>query len=154
MPLTFREVLGADPAADGLLAAHFDLMRAQSPAESCHVMTADELRGADARVFVGMEPEGRAVAVGALKPFGEGEAELKAMHCLQARRGQGYGRALLSHLVCVAEDAGVRTLWLETGSSAEFAAARALYASAGFEPCAPFGTYRPDPLSVFMTRSL
>ena len=31
---------------------------------------------------------------------------------------------------------------------------RALYARAGFVPCAPFGDYIEDPNSVFMTRTL
>jgi putative acetyltransferase len=32
-----------------------------------------------------------------------------------------------------------------------FAPARSLYASAGFTPCEPFGSYRPSPNSTFMT---
>ena len=32
--------------------------------------------------------------------------------------------------------------------------ARALYARHGFEVCGPFGDYRPDPHSTFMTREL
>jgi len=35
-----------------------------------------------------------------------------------------------------------------------FAAARALYARFGLEDCGPFGTYRLDPHSVFMTLDL
>jgi putative acetyltransferase len=45
-------------------------------------------------------------------------------------------------------------LWLETGSTESFIPARRLYASEGFTPCEPFGDYRCDPLSVYMTRSL
>ena len=37
---------------------------------------------------------------------------------------------------------------------AAFAPARALYESFGFVACAPFGDYRPDPNSVFMTLAL
>jgi putative acetyltransferase len=33
-----------------------------------------------------------------------------------------------------------------------FVAARALYAGNGFSYCAPFGPYKSDPNSVFMTR--
>jgi putative acetyltransferase len=35
-----------------------------------------------------------------------------------------------------------------------FAPARALYASAGFEPCGPFGDYQPSPSNTFMTMEL
>ncbi len=38
--------------------------------------------------------------------------------------------------------------------SFEFLAARTLYASEGFTECEPFGSYRPDPASTFMTRPL
>lgn len=43
---------------------------------------------------------------------------------------------------------------LETGSMAEFAPARALYAGAGFTECAPFGDYVPSTYSTFMTLEL
>jgi putative acetyltransferase len=129
-------------------------MQAQSPAESCHVMTAADLRAAGARVVAGRDASGEVVAIGAIKPLGDGMAELKSMHCAAALRGQGLGRALLRHLMAEARAAGLTSIWLETGSQAPFAAARALYQSEGFTDCGPFGDYRPDPLSVFMTRAL
>jgi putative acetyltransferase len=49
---------------------------------------------------------------------------------------------------------GYERLWLETGSSSHFVAARGMYESAGFEYCEPFGEYVEDPESVFMTLSL
>jgi putative acetyltransferase len=45
-------------------------------------------------------------------------------------------------------------LSLETGSWPYFAPARALYARHGFLECPPFGEYRPDRNSVFMTLAL
>jgi putative acetyltransferase len=150
----FDEVLGQDPAVDALMAAHVALMQSQSPAESCHVMTAEALRSSGARVFAGRDSTGQVVAIGAFKPLGEGAVELKSMHCAAALRGQGLGRALLAHLRTEARAAGFRTLWLETGSGPEFAAARSLYRSEGFADCAPFGGYAADPLSVFMTCTL
>jgi putative acetyltransferase len=41
---------------------------------------------------------------------------------------------------------------LETGAMDAFEPARSLYASAGFEPCGPFGDYAASPNSAFMTR--
>ena len=35
-----------------------------------------------------------------------------------------------------------------------FVAARSLYAGHGFASCPPFGSYLPDPNSVFLTRTL
>ena len=63
------------------------------------------------------------------------------------------GAALLRHVLEHARGAGLAALWLETGAEDFFAPARRLYARHGFVECGPFGRYRPDPLSVFMTRS-
>jgi putative acetyltransferase len=49
---------------------------------------------------------------------------------------------------------GFTRLSLETGSAEFFAPARRLYEKFGFEYCEPFADYRPDPLSVFLTRTL
>jgi len=43
---------------------------------------------------------------------------------------------------------------LETGSAPAFLAAQTLYASAGFNRCGAFGSYRQDPNSVFMSLRL
>jgi putative acetyltransferase len=48
--------------------------------------------------------------------------------------------------------AGVEMLRLETGVASH--AALALYEKIGFKRREPFADYRPDPLSVFMERSL
>jgi putative acetyltransferase len=60
-------------------------------------------------------------------------------------------RALLAHVVAEAQARGYARLSLETGSQPGFEPARRLYASLGFERCAPFGEYVEDPYSVFMT---
>ncbi|MCE8441339.1 GNAT family N-acetyltransferase, partial [Rhodovulum sulfidophilum] len=61
---------------------------------------------------------------------------------------------LLAAIRTEAKRRGYRALWLETGTSAPFAAARALYQSQGFKPCGPFGDYRIDPHSAFYTMRL
>jgi len=61
---------------------------------------------------------------------------------------------MLRHLLGDAASRGVRQLSLETGSTEFFAPARALYAGAGFVVCGPFGDYRDDPHSVYMTLTL
>jgi putative acetyltransferase len=43
---------------------------------------------------------------------------------------------------------------LETGVAPAFDAARALYTAAGFTTCPPFGAYRPDRHSTFLTLAL
>src|SRR4051812_27246912 len=73
------------------------------------------------------------------------------MHTVEAARGRGIGRAMVDRLVAVACERGYTRVSLETGAMEAFAAARSLYAAAGFEPCEPFGDYRPSRNSLFMT---
>jgi putative acetyltransferase len=72
------------------------------------------------------------------------------MHTARAARGRGVGRAMLDHLIGVTRDRGCRRVSLETGARPAFAPARALYASAGFTPCDPFGDYSPSRDSTCM----
>ena len=102
---------------------------------------------AAARLLAGIAVAG----IGAIRRLDAEHAEIKSMHTAAAMRGRGIGRAVLGYLIGVARDRGCRRVSLETGSAEAFAPARALYASAGFEPCGPFGGYPPSPTSVFMT---
>lgn len=147
-----RRVAPDAPGVAEVLARHVALMRAQSPAESCHVLPAEALAPPDITVFALHDADG-VVAVGALRLFLP-DAELKSMHTVAERRGSGFGRRLLAGLMDEARRAGVRRLYLETGAGPEHAAARALYHSAGFVTCAPYGSYKQDPLSVFMVLTL
>ena len=101
--------------------------------------------------FFSYRAGGDLLAVGALKELDRDHAEVKSMHTVQVARGRGLGRTMVEHLIAVARERGYRRLSLETGSMAEFAPARALYASAGFELCEPFGEYRHSPNSTYMT---
>ena len=104
--------------------------------------------------FFGYRLDGELLGVAALKRIDDGHAEIKSMHTAAEARGRGVGRALVDHLLGVARSRGVSRVSLETGAGPAFAAARALYASAGFSPCGPFADYRPSPNSVHMTLSL
>jgi putative acetyltransferase len=61
---------------------------------------------------------------------------------------------MLRHLIAEAERRGYPRVSLETGSMDYFEPARKLYASFGFRFCGPFGSYRDDPNSLFMTREI
>ena len=91
------------------------------------------------------------VGVGALKQIGADHGEVKSMHTAEAMRGRGVGSALLCHMIASARARGMVRLSLETGAWPYFASARAFYARHGFVECPPFGDYRPDSNSVFMT---
>lgn len=142
---------GPDPQIVDILTRHFDLMRATSPAESCHVMAPDDLFQAGATVLV-WRNGAQVLGIGALKPLDADHGELKSMHTVAEARGRGIARAVLTALIDEARARGLTRVSLETGSADMFAPARALYAREGFTECAPFGSYVTDPLSTFMTR--
>jgi putative acetyltransferase len=94
------------------------------------------------------------VGCGALKRLDAEHAEVKSMRTLGARKRSGIASMMLEHIITEARRMGFTRLSLETGSAEFFAPARRLYEKFGFSYCEPFADYRPDPLSVFLTRAL
>jgi putative acetyltransferase len=145
------ELAHADVQA--LLDLHVAAMRAQSPADACHVLPAEALDRADV-TFFSLRDEGRLVAIGALRRLGEGLGEVKSMRVAPDRLGQGFGRAVLDALIAEGRVRGYSALLLETGNSADFAAANALYERAGFTSCSSFGGYPESPFTRFLRLDL
>ena len=87
----------------------------------------------------------------ALKELSATEGEIKSMRTPNALRRTGAGRALLNHIIEVARSRAYRVLYLETGRHPAFLPAQTLYRSAGFVLCEPFGSYRENGNSVFMS---
>jgi len=146
----------ADPGAAEIAAlvdAHIVRSRKYYPVTSCHTYSPQQLHDQGVLLFVG-RMDGQAVAIGGLKPLGDGTGEIKSMHTLKAWRGHGIGRRMVDHLITEAQTLGLSAVSLETGSDDASAAARAVYERLGFGFCPPFGDHREDPLSVFMTRPL
>lgn len=142
-----------DPRSDdvgALLRTHLAFSRSVTPPEYSFALDVDGLVDPFIRFFSARR-NGELVAIGALKRLDESHAELKSMHTRESARGQGVGRAMVEHLLDVARRDGYRRLSLETGSTEEFAAARALYARSGFQPCEPFADYRASPYNTCMT---
>ena len=147
--LVIREGGLDDPRVVLLLETHVSRARAEIARGSAHALDLSALRASDITFWSAWSGETLA-GVGALRAHGE----VKSMHVAETRHGRGVGRAILRHIVSAARERGMTRVSLETGSWDYFAAARALYASAGFVECGPFGEYREDPNSVFMTREL
>jgi putative acetyltransferase len=118
-----------------------------------HYLTTKELL-APAVSFFSARENGSVVAIGAIVEIGDGHGEIKSMHTVAERRGQGLGRKMLVHLIGVARERRFARVSLETGSMPEFAPAHALYASLGFIECEPFASYEASVHSKFMTRSI
>lgn len=143
----------AGPGIAALLAEHLDDMRATSPPESKHALDLDALRTPDITFWSVLDGD-TPVACGAVKRLDATHAELKSMRTAASHRGRGIAASLLTHILGESGALGYTRLSLETGSAEFFAPARTLYARFGFTPCPPFGDYRQDPHSVFMTKAL
>jgi putative acetyltransferase len=154
--MTAGEIAIDDPrAADvqALLRRHLAFAHTHTPAEHAYALDIGALLG-PAITFCSYRAGGELLAVGALHQLDGTHGEIKSMHTAEAARGRGIGRAMLGHLIELARDRGLRRVSLETGTMAAFGPARALYASAGFIPCGPFGGYQPSPDNTFMTLGL
>jgi putative acetyltransferase len=134
-----------------LFERHTQAMHFQSPPESIHMLDASKLAAPDITFFV-MRDGADAIGMGAVKRIDDAHGEIKSMHILAERRGQGLSRQILDHLLDHARNMGLKRLSLETGAQSSFMPAQSLYRSAGFVDCAPFEGYTLDPNSVYMTR--
>jgi putative acetyltransferase len=134
-----------------LLSASDAYMASLYPAESNHMLDVRSLQTAEV-TFVAARLDGAAVGCGAVVRSSEGWAEVKRMFVAPAARGHKLGKLLLQKLESIAVQGGSRLLRLETGINQP--EALALYRSAGFVEIGPFGSYRPDPLSLFMEKAL
>lgn len=139
------------PDVLALLEGHLADMRATSPPESVHALDAEALTASRVTFWTARD-EGTLLGCAALADLGGGGGEVKSMRTAPASRGRGVAAALLGHLLDTARERGYARVSLETGSQDFFAPARRLYARHGFEVCGPFGSYRDDPHSTFMTR--
>ena len=128
-------------------------MRSITPPESVHALDPDELRGPEVTFWVVCDGD-QVVGCGALKELDQHTGEVKSMRTAAVHRGRGVASMMLGHLMATARQRGYRALYLETGSSSAFVAARALYAKHGFVPCGPFAYYGDDPNNAFMMREL
>ena len=145
-----------DPLRDdvaSLLDEHLADMVAISPPESRHALDAEGLSGPDIS-FWSARSGTELLGCVALKTLSPEHGEIKSMRVASAARRRGVGREMLEFVLEEARRRGLLRLSLETGAMVEIAPARSLYAGAGFLECGPFGPYREDPNSVFMTLSL
>jgi [ribosomal protein S18]-alanine N-acetyltransferase len=81
-----------------------------------------------------------------------GEAEILTLAVLPAARRQGLGRALLAAALAEAGARGAGEMFLEV--AAGNAAARALYAAAGFTPVGRRPAYYPDGQDALVLRAV
>lgn len=150
------QIVVDDPARSdvrALLEEHLRCMHELSPPESVHALDVAELQAADVTFWTIRDGE-LLLGCGALKELDARHGEIKSMRTPLALRRRGAGRAMLTHIVEVARERGYERLSLETGTPEAFIPAQRLYESFGFQYCTPFGDYKLDPYSAFMTLRL
>ncbi len=91
------------------------------------------------------------VAIGAVKLFSD-YGEIKRVYVPQVHRGKGLAKIIMAALEKALTDRALFKAQLETGIYQSEAIG--LYKDLGYEVCRSFGDYRPDPLSVFMSKDL
>jgi len=127
------------------------LMQSLYPAESNHLVDIDSLAEPGVHFFVARE-NGRALGCGSFVLGADGRAEMKRVFVDPTARGKGVARAIMDVLEREAASHGVTLMQLETGIKQPEAIA--LYRKFGYVERGPFGTYKPDPLSLFMEKQL
>ena len=155
-PVTSAEIDADDPRKPevrALLERHLTFCLTETPPEHSFALDVSGLLD-PAVTFVSYRDGESVLGVAAIKELDAAHAEIKSMHTAAEARGRGVGRALLSHLIAVAGSRGYQRVSLETGTTPGFAAARALYESAGFTPTGPFGGYPVTGDNCFYTRTV
>lgn len=141
------------PEIAELLTKHLKDMKSVSPPESKHALDLEGLRRPEITFWTVWEGD-KLAGCGALKELSVHHGEVKSMRTASGFRRRGVAVKLLHHMLDEAQRRNYKRLSLETGSMDYFEPARRLYASFGFESCAPFANYKKDPNSVFMTKTL
>jgi putative acetyltransferase len=121
------------------------------PPESRHALDLESLKQVNVLFAVARDGGGQAIACGAIV-LGPEFGEIKRLYVDPRGRGHGVARNLLALLEARASSAGCTLFTLETGPYQP--EALALYASAGYERCGPYGDYPDDPLSIFMQKHI
>ena len=149
------DVRSADLNDEGvreLVRFHHADLHEKTPPEFSFAFDIDKLRAPGIHVLAAYDGP-QLLGIGAVALSAE-EAELKSMRTVPQNLRSGVGTALLEALTQIAREAGVRTLYLETGTGSEFEPAWQLYVKHGFEPCGPFGDYEDSQFNRFMSKPL
>lgn len=136
-----------------LVREHLESMERHSPPGCVHALALDSLRASDVTFWSLWDAESL-LGCGALKELDARHGEIKSMRTASAHLRRGVASMMLQHLIAESRNRGYLRLSLETGSGPAFAAADELYRAFGFDYCGPFGDYRDNAFSRFMTLAL
>lgn len=119
------------------------------PAESNHMLPIEELEADTVSFFVARRGDD-IIGCASLVRHEDGTAEIKRMFVDSSARGLRLGKRLLEQLEAEANRLGISVIRLETGIYQPEAIG--LYRTAGYREIPPFGSYKLDPLSLFMEK--
>ena len=121
------------------------------PPESNHLVDISTLEKPSVSFFVARNG-GEIVGCCALVEAGDGTAEIKRMFVDPEARGLKIASRLMDRLEEIGGEKGFDAIRLETGIYQPEAIS--LYRKYGYREIEPFGSYQPDPLSLFMEKRL
>lgn len=139
------------PAVLRLLTQSDAYMASLYPAESNHLVDVSSLERPEVSFLVARHA-GEIAGCCALVTSGDGTAEIKRLFVDPAARGLSIGRLLMEAIEEEGRRLGFSAIRLETGTLQPEAIN--LYRRFGYVEIAPFGSYQPDPLSLFMEKRL
>lgn len=151
VPITLALESPRQPAVIRLLDMSDAYAASLYPAESNHMLDLDSLEKPEVSFLVARR-DGEIVGCASIVEAGDGTAEIKRMFVDPEARGLRLGKLLLDRLESLAREKGLTALRLETGISQP--EALGLYRNSGYREIGPFGSYQPDPLSLFMEKPL
>lgn len=136
-----------------LLNEHHEDMLSHAPPESSHALDLSALESPDV-TFWSLWVNQELAGIGALKELDKEHGEIKSMRTSAKQLRKGIARKLLEHIINQANIRSYKKLSLETGTMDDFLPAQKLYQKFGFHECEPFGSYKEDPYSMFMTKNI
>ena len=131
-----------------LLTKHFIELRSVSPDDSCHVLDIKGLKDSSIK-FWSFWDNNQLIGCAALKFLEDKHGEFKSIRVEDNSRGKGFGKKIISHLIEVAKNEGIKKLSIETGAGDFFKSARKLFKKFGFKTCRPFADYKEDHNSCY-----
>lgn len=141
------------PGVVELLQFHVQGMQAQTPPESVHALDLSAYETPDIKLWTAWSDD-KLMGCGALKDLGNQHGEIKSMRTKDEYLRRGVADAILNEIIAHAKRAGMQRLSLETGATEHFKAAHKFYLKRGFQESPPFGSYKLDPHSLFLTMKI
>src|SRR3954463_915744 len=138
-----------NPKLLALLRLHLAGMDANSPPESVNAFGLSSLEASDVSVYTAWRAD-KLLGMAALRELDADTGEIKSMRTDPAHLREGVAKALLDHVLSVANERGYRRLSLETGSGKAFEPALGLYRKNGFVDGEAFGGYEATPFNQFL----